>query len=249
MRHTLAAGTGADQPPSRSVDGRRSHDQGAGGFMGQVDRDIALGDVSPATRLTIALAVGVVAGVVVRQGVPHVTVLTALLSGWAVTATGYAASSWFFLWGLDADQTQAHATREEPTRVVAEGLVLAACGTSLVSIVVVLGQQSGPARDVALTAAFAAVVASWLALNTLFAVRYAWSWYTEPLGGIDFNQSAPPQYSDFAYVALTVAMSFATSDPNVTDSGTRRLLLLNALLAYLFGTFLVALLVNVVAGL
>ncbi|MCC2320826.1 DUF1345 domain-containing protein [Cellulomonas xiejunii] len=214
-----------------------------------MDRDIAFGDVSPATRLTLSVAGGVVAGVLVLRGVPYVTVLTAVLAGWAVAATGFAVSSWVFLWGLDAAQTRDHATREEPTRPVADGLVLTACATSLVSIVVVLGQQSGPHRDVALIAAFAAVVASWLALNTLFAVRYAWSWYTEPLGGIDFNQSAPPQYSDFAYVALTVAMSFATSDPNVTDSGTRRLLLLNALLAYLFGTFLVALLVNVVAGL
>lgn len=212
-------------------------------------QNIAFGDVTPATRLVGALAAGAVAGWLVQDRVPHASWTTAVLAGWSVTAAVYTAWSWMFLWRLDADQTRAHVMREEPTRPVSEALVFAACTLSLVGIVVVLLGHSGPGRDVALAAGFGAVVMSWLALNTLLAVRYALSWYAEPVGGIDFNQAEPPQYSDFAYLSMTVAMSFAVSDPDVTDSPTRRLVLSHALLSYLFGTFLVALLVNVVAGL
>ena len=180
---------------------------------------------------------------------PDATAVTALLVGWATLATVVSAWSWSFLWPLDADQTRTHATREEPTRVAADAFLLAACVMSLVGIVVVLAGAQGRARDVGIIAAMAAVIASWVALQTLFTVRYALDWYAEPVGGIDFHQDAPPRYSDFAYLSMTVAMSFAVSDPDVTDSPTRRLVLSHALLSYLFGTFLVALLVNVVAGL
>ncbi len=100
----------------------------------------------------------------------------------------------------------------------------------------------------ALVAALVAVVASWTSLHTVYALRYAWVWYTAPVGGIDFHQVEPPRYSDFAYVAFTVAMSFAMSDPDVGSSALRRTVLGHALLSYTFGTVIVALLVNVVAG-
>ncbi|SFJ73562.1 DUF1345 domain-containing protein [Cellulomonas sp. KH9] len=211
--------------------------------------DIAWGDVTPATRLAASAVAGVAAGVVMARSVPDASTVTAALVGWAVLALGYSLSTWAFFWGLDADQTRTHATREEPTRVAAGVLLLTACIMSLIGIVDVLSGAQGRARDLGITAAMAAVLASWLALQTLFTVRYARDWYAEPLGGVDFHQDAPPRYSDFAYLSLTIAMSFATSDPDVVDSGTRRLVLVHALLSYLFGTFLVALLVNVVAGL
>ncbi|MBO0923399.1 DUF1345 domain-containing protein [Cellulomonas sp. zg-ZUI199] len=211
--------------------------------------DIARGDVTPATRLAVSSAVGVVAAVVTVRAVPDATIVTALLVGWATVATVSSAWSWSFLWPLDADQTRTHATREEPTRLAAGAFLLTACVMSLVGIVVVLAGSQGRARDVGITAAMAAVIASWVALQTMFTVRYALDWYAEPVGGIDFHQDAPPRYSDFAYLAITVAMSFATSDPDIVDSGARRTVLAHALLSYVFGTFLVALLVNVLAGL
>lgn len=210
-------------------------------------RDIAWGDVTPATRLAVSLVVGVVAAAFLWE-VPDATAVSAALGGWSVAALVHAVWSWSFLWPLDAAQTRGHATREEPTRVVAHAIVLVACLVSLVGVVVVLTGTQGPGRALGIVASLTAVVSSWIAVHTLYTVRYALLWYSEPVGGIDFNQHAPPSYSDFGYLALTVAMSFATSDPNITDSVMRRLVLVHALLSYLFGTFLVAVLINVLAG-
>ena len=205
--------------------------------------------MTPATRLVVSLVVGAVAGVVLHLAVPHAPVVVAVLGGWSVAALVHSFWVWSFLWPLDAAGTRSHATREEPTRIAAHVIVLAACLVSLVGVLVVLGGAEGETKTLGVVAALTAVVSSWIAVHTLYTVRYALLWYTEPVGGIDFNQPEPPTYSDFGYVALTVAMSFATSDPDITDTGTRRLVLVHALLSYLFGTFLVAVLINIVAGL
>ena len=64
----------------------------------------------------------------------------------------------------------------------------------------------------------ASVVASWAAIHTVFALRYARMYLTDGAGGIDFHQDEPPRYTDFAYVAVTVGMSFAISDTDLGSS-------------------------------
>ena len=56
-------------------------------------------------------------------------------------------------------------------------------------------------------------------------------------------------YLDFAYVAFTVGMTFQVSDTDISQRALRSLVLRHALLAYLFGTVIVGLTINVVAGL
>ena len=59
------------------------------------------------------------------------------------------------------------------------------------------------------------VAAARASLHTVFTTRYARLYYTGPDGGIDFNQDDPPQYSDFAYLALTIGLTFQVSDTDV----------------------------------
>ena len=80
----------------------------------------------------------------------------------------------------------------------------------------------------------ASVAISWFAVHTLYALTYAKIYFREePVGGIDFNEKptagidsnddrAGPRYSDFAYVAYAVGMSFAISDTNLTSWRMRR---------------------------
>ena len=51
----------------------------------------------------------------------------------------------------------------------------------------------------------------------MFTLRYARTFYSEPIGGIDFNENDPPTYLDFAYLALTIGMTFQVSDTNLTS--------------------------------
>jgi uncharacterized membrane protein len=69
------------------------------------------------------------------------------------------------------------------------------------------------------------------------------------VGGIAFNEKDPPDYVDFAYVALTIGLTFQVSDTDLSSKQMRRTALRHALLSYLFGAVIVALTINVVASL
>jgi uncharacterized membrane protein len=93
------------------------------------------------------------------------------------------------------------------------------------------------------------VALTWGLVHTVFTLRYARTYYRPPVGGIDFNEDDPPTYLDFAYLALTIAMTFQVSDTNLTTKSMRRIALAHALLSYLYGAVIIALVINVVSSL
>lgn len=60
---------------------------------------------------------------------------------------------------------------------------------------------------------------------------------------------APPDDRDFAYVALTLGMTFQVSDTELQNSDIRATALRHALLSYVFGAVILAAAVNLIAGL
>jgi uncharacterized membrane protein len=204
-------------------------------------------DTGRSTSL-VRLLVGVVVGALVATVVPWSSVVAAVLAAWATVATVFVVWTWAVITPMDADDTASHATREEPTRAGAHLIVLAAAVVALVGVaVVLLDHEVGKLSPT--IAVLSSVIASWAALNTVFTLRYARMYLEGGAGGIVFHQDEPPVYTDFAYVALTIGMSFAVSDPDLTNSRMRRTALFHALLSYLFGTVIIAVVVNIVAAL
>ncbi len=97
-------------------------------------------------------------------------------------------------------------------------------------------------------AALTTVVVSWVAVHTDFTLRYAHVYYSPPGGGIDFAGADTPDYRDFAYLAFTIGMTYQVSDTGLLSSRFRRVLLLHALLSYLFGVVIIAAVINITAG-
>jgi Protein of unknown function (DUF1345) len=95
----------------------------------------------------------------------------------------------------------------------------------------------------------ATVGLSWLVVHTVFRLRYALLYYTAHAGEIEFNQHSPPRYSDFAYLAFTLGMTFQVSDTDLQTPHIRATALRHALLSYLFGAVILATSINLVAGL
>jgi uncharacterized membrane protein len=173
-----------------------------------------------------------------------------LLIGWDLLAVTYMAWTWTVIWPYDPEQTASHAEYEEPGRQTVFALILGGALASLVGVGVLLARaRPDHVASVAPSVAVASVVISWFAVHTLYALTYAKLYFAEkPVGGIDFNTDQPPRYSDFAYVAYTVGMSFAISDTNLTSSRMRAAALKHGLLSYLFGSVIVASVVNLIAS-
>jgi uncharacterized membrane protein len=158
---------------------------------------------------------------------------------------------WLTIWRQDAERTGRLADREDPTRAVADLVLLSAALVSLVAVGFVLGRASnsrGSEQGLLNALGIASVVLSWGVVHTVFTLRYASLYYKGPDGGVDFNQSESPSYRDFAYLAFTIGMTFQVSDTDLTVSDIRSTALRHALLSYLFGTGILATTINLVAN-
>lgn len=173
--------------------------------------------------------------------------------GWCFAAAVYSTWVWIIIGRQDARQTKAHATREEPNRAIADLLVLILTVVALFSVVFVLVQASkthGEAKIWLVVLALVSVALSWVLLHTLFTLRYARLYYGNGAGeGINFNQKEPPQYSDFAYLAFVLGMTFQVSDTNISSHRIRMTALRHSLLSFVFGTVILASTINLIAGL
>ena len=174
------------------------------------------------------------------------------LIGWDVLALVFCGWVWAGVWGLDAGETRRHARREDPSRELADLMLLGASLASLVAVGAVLfgaGHARGNAEYYQAGLALFSVFVSWTLVHTVFTLKYARIYYNEPAGGIGFNQEAQARYSDFAYLAFTVGMTFQVSDTNITDGDMRRAVLRQALLSYPLGAVIIAASINLVSGL
>lgn len=200
-------------------------------------------------RLVVSLAVGALAGSAV--GIATSWGYGAI-SGWAMACVVYNTWVWIRIWGLDASQTRLHALREDPGRRTVDIVLLLAALAAVVVVVYLLisaHQLRGAASVSVALLAIVSIALTWFLVHTLYTLRYARLYYGVGEGtGIDFNQSEPPGYSDFVYLAFTLGMTFQVSDTNITNGIIRRTIIHHVLLSYLFGTVIVAATVNLLAG-
>ena len=202
-------------------------------------RRLVLAAIAFGAGFAIALAIGATFG-------------TSVAAGWGAAAFAMLLWTWLRVGRWDAGQTATHARAEDFSRAAGDATVLVACVCSLVPVAYTIleaGRSHGGEKVALILLAIVVVALSWGLVHTIYALRYGDLYYADPMGGIDFNESDPPDYRDFAYVALTMGMTYQVSDTSLTTKAFRRTALRHALLAYLFGSVILALLVNTVASL
>jgi uncharacterized membrane protein len=205
---------------------------------------------SARTRLLVSTGVAIVAGIVAALlGAGR----AAVLIGWDVLALVFCAWVWSTIWRLDAPATASRANIEDPGRELADLVLLGAAIASLIAVGVVLfgaGHAIGNAKYLQAALAVASVFVSWILVHTVFTLKYARLYYSGPGGGgIDFNEDDSPQYSDFAYLAFTIGMTFQVSDTDIQSKQIRRAALRHAWFSFPLGAVIIATSINLVSGL
>lgn len=199
-------------------------------------------------RLLWCAGVGLVVGAAAAVVFPW---QAATLLAWDATALAFCIWVWVAVHGANAATTERIATREDSSRAAAEVILIAASLASLLGVGFALLKAStevGTAEVLITSVAVLTVAFSWLAVHTIFTLRYAHLYYREG-GGIDFHANDRPAYRDFAYVAFTLGMTYQVSDTNLTSQTIRAAALRHALLSYVFGITVIAMTINVVASL
>ena len=204
-----------------------------------------------AMRRAIAASVAAVVVLVVAFAIGAAWPV-AVAGAWGTAALVIVVAVWFRIYPMSAVETKAHARAEDFSRATSDVAVLAASVASLIAIAYTLleaGKDHGADKALLILLAVTVVALSWATVHTLYTVRYGDLYYGDPIGGIDFNEDEPPEFRDFAYLALTIGMTFQVSDTNLTSKPVRRAVIRHALLSFLFGAVIVALAINAVASL
>jgi uncharacterized membrane protein len=130
-------------------------------------------------------------------------------------------------------------------------------GASLIVSAIVLAalyQELHAGKDKSVQDALLAgltIFLAWLFLAAIFAQQYAHSFYLNPRcedGGLIFPGTSEPDYWDFMYFSVVLSMTFQVSDVQITARPIRRLALLHGIVAFVFNVTIIAITVNVMAG-
>jgi uncharacterized membrane protein len=99
------------------------------------------------------------------------------------------------------------------------------------------------------------MLVSWAIVHTIYTFHYAHLYYQKQKGDgpvkepLNFPDEKKPDYLDFAYFSFVVGMTFQVSDVEISSRKVRRIVLVHGLLSFALNTFVVALTINLIAGL
>jgi uncharacterized membrane protein len=206
-------------------------------------------------RLAIAVGVGVVVYVALPGGLETAM---RLLIAFDIAAIAFLAAIWFMMARATQSDMRWRSGLEDEGRFTILGLAASIAVAILLAIVSELhGSKDLPASQQPIHVALAAatILLSWIFMNTMFALHYAHDYYGEGdgpdekiAGGLIFPGDDAPAYSDFLYFSFVIGMTFQVADVAIEDKGLRRVALVQGVLAFFFNVIVVALTINILAG-
>jgi uncharacterized membrane protein len=179
---------------------------------------------------------------------------TRLLIGWNLVVWIYLPLVLWMLLGRAGStdvQTSARRLNEGVPVILVVAVLGAMASLAAITLELQAARQQHDPRYVLL--ALSTVAGSWLLLPVEFGIAYASLYHGEGKAshGLEFpgEDEGPPDYGDFLYFSITVAATSQTSDVCVSSRAMRRLVLVQSLLAFVFNTGVLALSINILAGL
>ncbi|SSW73627.1 DUF1345 domain-containing protein [Achromobacter veterisilvae] len=215
-------------------------------------------DVSPVAslpffhaHLRLVLCAGLLlaaAGGLYAAGVPA---MLALLLGFDLGALVFLVMTARVFGRTSAAAMRRHAQEQDVGRTGVLWSSVALSCMVMMALWVELRAEAGASSAIAMLAAAATIILSWLYMNMIFALHYAHGYYGHRNAmhkGLDFPGTEEPDYWDFAYFALVLGMTFQVSDVQIVNRRLRRTALTHSVIAFFFNVFIIAISVNVAAG-
>ena len=217
-----------------------------------------MGPLGPRPRLTVSIVVGVLAGLAC-MALPQMAVPTRLIVGWDALSATFLGTMFATMLDHTPTDIRTRAALDDEGRGVILTLVLVAAAASVWAV----GAELSLAKDAHglmklahITLAFVTVIGSWLMVQMIFALHYAHEYYgvdeddgASDAEGLDFPGVKEPDYWDFLHFAIVIGVACATADVDFTSKGLRQLGTVHSLVAFAFNTVIVALTINLTAGL
>jgi uncharacterized membrane protein len=197
----------------------------------------------------------VLAGAVLFFALPSAWRLsTRLLVSWDLGVTLYLGLAGWTLAHASIQTMKDRADREYEGATAVLALTVGATLASLAAIGAELHgirDAAGESEMLRLGLAGFTILCSWSFLHVIFAIHYAHEFYAEAgdRQSLRFPGDRSPDYLDFLYFSFTIGAAAQTSDVTVHSRRMRGTVLVHTVLSFLFNTTILALAINVGAGL
>lgn len=210
--------------------------------------------MSPVHRVLISLAPAIIAFFAL-QGI-GLSLLVLIILLWDIFALFYLATSWLIIFQRSIEEIRKLARMDDGSSLFASFIVIIASFASMVTVLLLILSRDAGNAVVYVPVAICGILSSWAIVHTTFTTHYAHLYYddeeqdnTRHAAGLNFPKEKRPDYVDFAYFSFVIGMTFQVSDVEVESRVIRRTALVHGLLSFALNTFIVALTINLVAGL
>jgi uncharacterized membrane protein len=224
----------------------------------QIELPSWFGPFAARPRLVFAFFGGVVAGLV-AYFLLGLGPWTSAIVGWDTLSLSFIARTLWNMIKRTPDQIRARAAEDDEGRATILGVVLVAVVAAIAAVALELSEAKsahGVEQGLRIALAFATVAASWFMVHLIFAIHYAHGYYGHeaPTGAVDsgglrFPGDEEPDYWDFVHFAVIIGVASQTADVAISSKPLRRLCTVHALFSFAFNTIVVALTINLLAGL
>lgn len=175
---------------------------------------------------------------------------------WDVFTCTFLMMSFIVLVSRPVPQIKKEASKDDGSKVAVFILIIVSSFAAMLTALLLI--ISGEAKNSSsfLPLVIASVLLSWTMVHTIFTFHYAHQYYDidkmEPnkhFEGLNFPGETSPDYLDFVYFSFGIGCTFQVSDVTISSKEIRRLVLLHTLISFTLNTFVLALSINIVAGL
>ncbi|MDQ6629135.1 MAG: DUF1345 domain-containing protein [Pseudomonadota bacterium] len=205
-------------------------------------------------RLCVAALVFLVVGLFLPEALA-VQPVTRWLVAWNAGAGLYVLLAAIMMSRSSSHRMRHRAQLQDDGAMVILALVVVATVASLAAIggeLAVVKEMHGFAKAKHVALAGVTVLTSWAFIQVMFTLHYAHDYYAAACHGkppgLQFPDDDEPDYGDFFYFAAVIGTSGQTADVSFVSKPLRRIGSLHCILAYLFNTTVLALLINIGAS-
>ena len=205
-------------------------------------------------RIFITTALAIAVGVLLTEEVESHAV-TRLLIAWNVETCLYVLLAAIMMSRSSQHHMRHRAQLQDDGQLVLLFFVVVTSVASLVAIaaeLAVVKEMHGWPRIAHAGVAGLTVMSSWAFIQVMFALHYAHEYYAAVCHGqpavLQFPGEEHPDYGDFFYFSAVIGTSGQTADVSFASKRLRRIGSIHCILAYLFNTTVLALLINIGAS-
>lgn len=206
-------------------------------------------------RLFIAILVALGLGLALPEALAE-QLVTRFLIAWNTGIILYVGLASMMMYRSTPNHMRNRAQLQDGSQLVILSLVVLASIASLAAIAMelaVVKDMKGAEKVAHIVLAGVTVISSWAFIQVMFALHYAHDYYAGlargERPGLQFPDDEHPEYGDFFYFAAVIGTSGQTADVSFSSKALRRIGTTHCILAYLFNTTVLALLINIGASL